>query len=99
MSTNLPTSMRAVIQTVYGAPDVLHFATVPVPELRPRDLLIHVKAASVNPVDTKRRRGGPLGEAVPEGYKIVGWDAAGVLEPYVPRHPRCAWRSRFRPRA
>ena len=79
MTNQLPSTMQAIVQTVYGGPDVLHFDEVPLPELRPRDLLIQVKAASVNPVDTKRRRGGPAGEAVPEGYKILGWDAAGVV--------------------
>ncbi len=51
---------------------------IDVPEPRPsgRDLLVEVKAVSVNPVDTKvRRRAEP-----PEGeYKILGWDAAGIV--------------------
>ena len=41
------------------------------------DLLIEVKAISVNPVDVKVRASGrPDGS----GYKILGWDAAGVVE-------------------
>jgi NADPH:quinone reductase len=48
----------------------------PVP--RPRDLLVRVKAVSVNPVDAKTRgRGGDKVEAEP---RILGWDAAGVVE-------------------
>jgi NADPH2:quinone reductase len=41
-----------------------------------RDLLVEVKAISVNPVDTKRRAAGnrPASE-----LKILGWDAAGVV--------------------
>ncbi|MCM2315282.1 MAG: zinc-binding alcohol dehydrogenase family protein [Thermoanaerobaculia bacterium] len=42
-----------------------------------RDLLVRVKAISVNPVDTKVRRPRPEVEAAP---KILGWDAAGVVE-------------------
>ena len=46
----------------------------PVPE--PRDLLVEVKAVSVNPVDTKMRMRG-----VPEGMtKVLGFDAAGVVK-------------------
>ncbi|MEP6503950.1 MAG: zinc-binding alcohol dehydrogenase family protein [Betaproteobacteria bacterium] len=42
-----------------------------------RDLLVRVKAVSVNPVDTKVRRNSPppAGEA-----KVLGWDAVGVVE-------------------
>lgn len=49
---------------------------VPEPVLGDRDLLVEVKAVSVNPVDTKVRRkvSAPLGE-----WKILGWDAAGIV--------------------
>ena len=40
-----------------------------------RDLLVEIRAVSVNPVDTKvRRRDDPVGEP-----KILGYDAAGVV--------------------
>ncbi|MFA6956982.1 MAG: zinc-binding alcohol dehydrogenase family protein [Thermoanaerobaculia bacterium] len=42
-----------------------------------RDLLVRVKAVSVNPVDTKVRRPRPEVEPTP---KVLGWDAAGVVE-------------------
>ena len=76
---DLPTTMRAIIQTVFGDPDVLHFADVPLPDVRPRDVLIQVRAISVNPVDAKQRAGGPDGTPVPAPPKIVGWDAAGIV--------------------
>jgi NADPH:quinone reductase len=46
----------------------------PVPE--GRDLLVEVRAVSVNPVDTKVRM-----RAAPEAgqWKVLGWDAAGVV--------------------
>lgn len=72
--------MRAIVQTVFGGPDVLHFADVPTPTPDPRDLLVKVSAVSVNPVDAKIRGGGPTGQPVPGGTKIVGWDASGVVE-------------------
>src|SRR3954467_6997825 len=48
---------------------------LPDPQPRARDLVVEVKAVSVNPVDTKLRAGGvPAGET-----KILGFDAAGVV--------------------
>jgi len=48
---------------------------LPEPALAPRDLLVEVRAVSVNPVDTKVRM-----KAEPEeGYKVLGFDAAGVV--------------------
>ncbi len=50
---------------------------LPVPEATGHDLLVEVKAVSVNPVDTKVRAG-----AVPEPghHRILGFDAAGVVK-------------------
>ncbi|MBE0619117.1 MAG: zinc-binding alcohol dehydrogenase family protein [Burkholderiales bacterium] len=42
-----------------------------------RDLLVEVKAISVNPVDTKRRAPKDLVEKTP---RVLGWDAAGVVK-------------------
>jgi NADPH2:quinone reductase len=50
---------------------------LPVPEATGRDLLVEVRAVSVNPVDTKVRA-----SAAPEAgqYKVIGWDAAGIVK-------------------
>ena len=48
----------------------------PKPEPKGRDLLVEIKAVSVNPVDTKVRRNMP---PEPGGQKVLGWDAAGVV--------------------
>lgn len=58
-------------------PASLQDLELPSPELRPRDLLVRVKAISVNPVDTKVRRG-----VSPESgqIKVLGWDAVGIVE-------------------
>lgn len=50
---------------------------IPVPSAQGRDLLIEVKAVSVNPVDTKIRKG--VAPAANEA-KIIGWDAAGIVK-------------------
>jgi zinc-binding alcohol dehydrogenase family protein len=49
---------------------------LPRPTPEGRDLLVEIKAVSVNPVDTKVRRSTP-----PEGesWKVLGWDAVGVV--------------------
>lgn len=72
--------MRAVVQTIFGGPEVLHFADAPTPTPGPRDLLVRVAAVSINPVDAKVRGGGVAGQPVPGGVKIVGWDASGIVE-------------------
>ena len=44
----------------------------------PRDLLVHVEAISVNPVDTKVRRS-KAGQTASEP-RVLGWDVAGVVK-------------------
>ncbi|WP_460094254.1 zinc-binding alcohol dehydrogenase family protein [Pseudomonas sp. S2_B03] len=50
---------------------------LPEPVAGPRDLLVEVKAISVNPVDTKVRQ-----NMAPENgaAKVLGWDVAGVVK-------------------
>ncbi|HEY1149395.1 MAG TPA: zinc-binding alcohol dehydrogenase family protein [Pseudoduganella sp.] len=50
---------------------------LPAPVAAGRDLLVEVKAISVNPVDTKIRRN--VAPAQGE-LKVIGWDAAGVVK-------------------
>lgn len=56
--------------------DALVALDLPDPVPGPRDLLVEVRAVSINPVDTKVRRNAasPAGEA-----RILGYDAAGVV--------------------
>lgn len=58
-------------------PESLQDIELPAPVAGPRDLLVRVKAISVNPVDTKVRR-----NMAPEAGqpKVLGWDAAGTVE-------------------
>ena len=50
---------------------------LPEPTLREHDLLVSIKAVSVNPVDTKVRAGRPAAGGQPQ---VLGWDATGVVE-------------------
>ena len=58
-------------------PGALEDLELPAPRPLARDLLVRVKAVSVNPVDTKVRRNSapPAGQA-----KVLGWDAVGIVE-------------------
>lgn len=49
---------------------------LPEPIAHARDLLVEVRANSVNPVDTKVRR---RSEPAPGEWKVLGWDAAGIV--------------------
>ncbi len=49
---------------------------LPKPEAGGRDLLVEVRAVSVNPVDTKIRRSRA---PAPDAWEVLGWDAAGVV--------------------
>ena len=75
---DLPTTMRAVATTQplpVADERSLVDVELPVPEPGPRDLLVRVRAVSVNPVDTKvRRSADPGGEP-----RVLGYDAAGVV--------------------
>ncbi|QIK36692.1 zinc-dependent alcohol dehydrogenase family protein [Caldichromatium japonicum] len=61
-----------------GGPEVLQLAEYPEPAVGAEEVLVRLKAAGVNPVDTKIRRRGPL---IPNGLPaVLGCDGAGVVE-------------------
>ncbi|MDN6640185.1 MAG: zinc-binding alcohol dehydrogenase family protein [Tetragenococcus sp.] len=58
-------------------PESLLDLTIPKPQAKGRDLLVRVKAISVNPVDTKIRASK---DQIEEKPKILGWDVAGIVK-------------------
>lgn len=58
-------------------PDALLDIELDMPVPRDRDLLVEVKAISVNPVDIKRRKSTKPDPG--KEYKVLGWDCAGVV--------------------
>jgi len=72
-------SMHAMVMTQPGGPEVLSARTLPVPGLpSPQHLLVRLRAAGVNPVDTKLRANGTYyPDKLPA---ILGCDGAGVVE-------------------
>lgn len=69
--------MKAVGCYKPGAAEALVDLELPAPAPGPRDLLVRVRAVSVNPVDYKVRSG-YAGSW--DGARVLGWDASGVVE-------------------
>jgi NADPH2:quinone reductase len=59
-----------------SAPSSLVDIELPRPKALGRDILVEVKAVSVNPVDTKVRANA---KPVDGQHRVLGWDAAGVV--------------------
>lgn len=71
--------MRAVVINEYGNKDQLHMENIAIPEIADDEVLVEVRATSVNPIDWKLREG-YLAESIPLKFPIVlGWDVAGVI--------------------
>jgi NADPH:quinone reductase-like Zn-dependent oxidoreductase len=65
-----------------ASPELDHLEAFDIPRPKPedRDLLVEVRAVSVNPVDYKVASGGGPGAPADTGaIKVVGYDAAGVV--------------------
>jgi NADPH:quinone reductase-like Zn-dependent oxidoreductase len=77
--------MKAIVQNAYGSPDVLTLAEVAQPARKENEVLVRVKAASLNAGDAFTLRGSPwltrlmVGFPRPKNH-ILGWDMAGVVE-------------------
>ena len=71
--------MKAIQIPHYGGADVLRLVEIDRPVPRDGEVLIRVKAASLNPVDSKIRNG-YLKDIVPLPLPLVpGWEASGVV--------------------
>ena len=76
--------MRAIIQERYGSPDVLELRDVDIPEPGEGEVLVRVRAASVNTADLDHLRARSLAERVATGLlrprnAIPGLDMAGEV--------------------
>ncbi len=72
--------MKAVALTHYlpvNNPQAFLDVELPKPNAQGRDLLVAVKAVSINPVDTKVRAPKDTVENPP---RVLGWDASGIVE-------------------
>jgi len=70
----------AVVATAYGGPEVLSVVDVEVPPPGPGEVTIEVRAAGVNPVDSKFFSGtGPFGNSPDNLPMRVGLEVAGLI--------------------
>ncbi|HLO47971.1 MAG TPA: zinc-dependent alcohol dehydrogenase family protein [Kamptonema sp.] len=71
--------MKAIAFDVPGSPEVLQIVDIPAPTIqKDTELLIRLRAAGVNPIDTKLRQRGTLKQD--KTPHVLGCDGAGVVE-------------------
>ncbi len=71
--------MRAIVVHQYGGPEVLKFEDYPDPVPGPGEVLVRVAAASVNPIDYKRRAGLTKDFYPLKFPGLIGVDMAGTV--------------------
>jgi NADPH:quinone reductase-like Zn-dependent oxidoreductase len=72
--------MKAIILKDFGGVENLVQSEIPVPEISDNEVLVNVKALSINPVDIKTRTGKGLAVRLKEFNPIIlGWDISGVV--------------------
>src|ERR1700693_1441203 len=77
--------MKAIVYHHYGSPDVLQSEEIQKPTAGDNEVLIRVRAASVNPLDWHFMRGTPYIVRIPAGLRKpkvtrLGVDVAGQVE-------------------
>lgn len=72
--------MKAIVLLQFGGVENLSHTTVPEPVPEEGEVLVRVKAISINPVDIKTRAGkGLAGKLKDERPLILGWDISGTV--------------------
>jgi len=71
--------MRAFVLNAYGGPESAELADVPPPQPGPRDILVQVRAAGLNPVDFKFRNGMLRAVQRPKLPFVLGNELAGEV--------------------
>jgi NADPH:quinone reductase-like Zn-dependent oxidoreductase len=81
MKSTTPNTMKAVAIDRFGGPETLTLQTLPVPEVGPDEVLIHVEAADVAVWDPFEREGGfaKLLRIEPRFPYVLGTDGAGTV--------------------
>lgn len=73
--------MNVIILKDFGGVDQLESGDLPVPKIKEGEVLVQVKAISINPVDVKTRQGKGMAERLKDDKPMVlGWDIAGVVK-------------------
>lgn len=73
--------MKAIVLKEAGNVENLEYVELEKPMISEGEVLIKVKAISINPVDVKSRAGkGVYGRIKTEDPLILGWDISGIVE-------------------
>lgn len=72
--------MKAIIINQFGGPEVLEKVMIEKPVPKDNEVLIKIKFAGINPVDTKVRAGTSGMSKSLKLPVILGWDVSGVIE-------------------
>jgi NADPH:quinone reductase-like Zn-dependent oxidoreductase len=72
--------MKAYYSTAYGGPEVSHYGDLPDPSAGNGQLLVEVKAVSINPVDYKVKQGVAKLMSGSKFPRVFGSDFAGVVK-------------------
>jgi NADPH:quinone reductase-like Zn-dependent oxidoreductase len=72
--------MKAIRIHEYGGPNVLKYEDAPIPDIGPDGVLIRVRAAGVNPVDWKIRKGLMTAFRPLRFPAVLGADVSGTVE-------------------
>lgn len=73
--------MKAILLHTPGSVENLDYQEIEKPTISEEEVLIKVKAISINPVDVKSREGKGMFEILKDYHPLIlGWDVAGIVE-------------------
>src|SRR5438309_525295 len=79
-TSTMAKQMKAAYYTTFGGLDQITVGHLEVPEVKEGEVLVRIKAAGVNPVDSAVRNG-HLKDFLPCTFPVIpGWDVAGIVE-------------------
>lgn len=73
--------MKAIVLDGFGGVENFKIKEIPRPQIREKEVLLKVKAFSINPVDIKTRKGASLASELAKNPPVIlGWDVSGIVE-------------------
>ena len=89
-SATTPRTMQAIVFDDFGCPEVLVAREIPVPEVRPHDLLVRNASIGVNRADLLHRKG-PTAVPTLAMPTLCGWRLRAPRSPWGPRCRALPW--------
>lgn len=72
--------MKAILLSDFGSIDHMHIQQISTPTISEQEVLVEVKAISINPVDVKTRVGKGIASRLKDQKPIIlGWDISGIV--------------------